>query len=122
MTASDVPPGDAGEVPPNGKHGPSDASILGILSIVAGLLVGAITALNVKELVSPQNVQSWENLWYSLLCCQFPGVLLGAVLAIAGVVEARKQKSKRGLWLSVVGLILYMVLFLASIWAYSKAF
>jgi len=106
MTASEVPPESKSEIPPKRKGWLDPATWAGIFSIVVVLPFWYLV-LQVQEDVP--GIQGG----LLFVMCPPPGILLSALLAALGIVSARKEKSRRGLWLSAAALILAVGLFFA---------
>lgn len=107
-------------VPPEGKSkAPSDfrrwldsGAWLGVFSIVTNLPVVFIIGRGVRDAMLPPRSTDYYNL--ALLLVVFPFAALSALLAVAGIVFSRKAGLTWGFRLSVTGLILAVVLLLAS--------
>jgi uncharacterized membrane protein YwaF len=114
MTTSEVPPGGKREARSDRKGWLDPGTWAGIFSIATSLLTGAMIALVTPEVWALGTLQrDWANRMFLTTCCGGLGVFLGAAAAVLGIVAARKERSARGFWLSVAGLILAVVLCLA---------
>lgn len=107
MTTTGVPPEDKSKAPSDRKSRLNSATWAGIFSIVFAL-PGAVMIGPLME-----EAANWRYEAFGLWVCLPPSFLSGGLIAVLGIVSGRKQKSKHGLWLSVAGLILALVLFLA---------
>jgi hypothetical protein len=109
MTASEAPPEGKSKAPSDRKSRLDPATWAGISSIGIGLLCAAITWLAWRN----PGGSEWDSL--CLPCWYGPGTFLAALVAVLGIVSARKEKSTQGFVVSVAGLILTVVLFVVSI-------
>lgn len=115
MTTSGVPPEGRSEARAGRKRRLDAGTRAGIFSIVIGLLTAGLNGPYLLELAT-DNIYSQETLWGELLFCLYPAVPVGALIAVLGLVSARKERSTRGFRLSMAGLILHSVLLLVSVW------
>ena len=109
MTTNGVSPEGKGKAPSSRKSWPNLAIWAGIFAIGISLLWAGMTWLQSRSDAG----REWDSLF--LPCCYGPGTLLAALLAVLGIVTAKKEKSTAGFAVSLSALILTVLLFVVSI-------